>query len=139
MPVLDAVRLPGDHAGQTVSAPLPTRRQRLRRFLTALVAVGVAALPLAVTPAVAPAAAAPFPEFAYVTNFNSGNVSVINTATNAVVRAPIPVGDDPIDVRVTSDGTRAYVVNYLSDTISVINTATNAVVATINLPAGSRP
>ncbi len=32
---------------------------------------------------------------AYVTNFQDDNVSVIDTATNAVVGAPIPVGDGP--------------------------------------------
>jgi YVTN family beta-propeller protein len=35
---------------------------------------------------------------AYITNTLSGTVSVIDTATNAVVGSPITVGDDPIGV-----------------------------------------
>ena len=73
----------------------------------------------------------------YVTKSGGSNtVSVINTATNAVV-ATIPVGIVPEIVAVSPDGTRAYVANQGSDTVSVINTSTNTVVATI--PAGSQP
>ena len=32
---------------------------------------------------------------AYIPNFGSNNVSVINTATNTVVRSPIPAGSNP--------------------------------------------
>ena len=67
---------------------------------------------------------------AYVPNFSSNNVSVINTATNAVV-ATVVVGTRPYGAAVTPDGTRAYVTNQNSNTVSVINTATNAVVATV--------
>ena len=42
---------------------------------------------------------------AYITNFNDGTVSVINTATNTVV-ATIPVGGHPYGVAVTPDGGR---------------------------------
>jgi len=45
--------------------------------------------------------------FAYVTNFLSNNVSVIDTATNMVVGPPIPVGVGPWGVAITPDGTRA--------------------------------
>ena len=65
---------------------------------------------------------------AYVTNFNPDTVSVIDTATNAVVGSPIPVGDDPFGIAITPDGTKAYVTNAGAGTVSVINTATNAVV-----------
>lgn len=47
---------------------------------------------------------------AYVVNNASGTVSVINTATNAVV-ATITVGTDPFGVAITPDGTKAYVTN----------------------------
>ncbi len=54
-----------------------------------------------------PALAAPF---AYITNFNSGDVSVIDTATKAVV-ATVPVGSIPFGVAVTPNGAFVYVVN----------------------------
>jgi outer membrane autotransporter protein len=73
---------------------------------------------------------------AYITNFSSNTVSVINTATNTAV-ATIPVGDFPQLIAISPDGTRAYVANQGSNTVSVINTATNLVVTTI--PAGSQP
>ena len=77
---------------------------------------------------------------AYVTNQNSNNVSVIDTATNAVVGSPIPVGTSPEGVAITPNGAFAYVANQNSNSVSVINTATNAVVgspiAVGNGPAG---
>src|SRR5260370_18489083 len=48
---------------------------------------------------------------AYIANFNSNNVSVIDTKTNTVLGLPIPVGGFPIGVPVTPDGTFAYVTN----------------------------
>ena len=81
--------------------------------------------------------------FAYVANYFGDNVSVINTATNAVVGSPIAVGDYPYGVAITPDGAFAYVTNNneerktLDDTVSVIDTATNAVSATI--PVGAFP
>jgi len=74
--------------------------------------------------------------FAYVTNADSGNVSVIDTATNILV-ATIPVGNIPINLAITPDGTRVYVANGSSDNVSVIDTATNILVATI--PVGADP
>ncbi|WP_255286754.1 MULTISPECIES: YncE family protein [unclassified Bacillus (in: firmicutes)] len=72
----------------------------------------------------------------YVTNFNSGTVSVIDTATNTVT-ATITVGAYPDDIAFKPDGTRAYVVNYGSNSVSVIDTSTNRVVAII--PVGMVP
>ena len=66
----------------------------------------------------------------------SNTISVINTATNAVI-ATIPVGIRPRIIVFTLDGTRAYVTNQNSNTVSVINTATNAVINTINV--GTEP
>ena len=94
---------------------------------------------------------------AYVANSVDNTVTVIDTATNAVV-ATIPVSTGPFGVAVTPDGTRAYVTNgssppsppTLSSTsvdireliqnlpgVSVIDTATNTVIATI--PVGLVP
>ncbi len=70
--------------------------------------------------------------FAYVTNFMSDTVSVIDTATQTVV-ATIPVGSRPIGVAVSPDGSWVYVANYAGGTVSVIDTAANAVIATVSL------
>lgn len=67
---------------------------------------------------------------AYVANTTDHVVSVIDTATDAVL-ATIPVGNSPARVAVTRDGARAYVTNTGSDTVSVIDTLTNTVVATV--------
>ena len=74
--------------------------------------------------------------FAYVTNFTSATVSVIDIGTNTVV-ATVPVGSLPRRLAITPDGTRAYVGNQSSNTVSVIDIGTNTVVATV--PVGNTP
>ena len=74
--------------------------------------------------------------FAYIANQGSNNVSVIDTATNAVV-ATVAVGSLPTGVAVNPAGTFAYVANESDSTVSVIDTATNTVVATV--PVGQYP
>ena len=59
---------------------------------------------------------------AYITNDGSGNVSVIDTATNTVT-ATIPVGAAPFAVAVSPDGGTVYVANIDSDNVSAIATA----------------
>src|SRR6516164_2662266 len=73
---------------------------------------------------------------AYVTNDGSGDVSVIDTATNTVT-ATITVGTAPFAVAVSPDGGTVYVANIDSDNVSAIATATNKVTATI--PVGVNP
>jgi uncharacterized repeat protein (TIGR01451 family) len=73
---------------------------------------------------------------AYVTNFDDGTVSVIDTATNTVT-ATINVGSAPDGVAVNPAGTRVYVTDEGDGTVSVIDTATNTVTATTNV--GSDP
>jgi YVTN family beta-propeller protein len=73
---------------------------------------------------------------AYITNDGSGNVSVIDTATNRV-SATITVGSDPGGVAVTPDGGKVYVANIDSDNVSAIAASTNKVIATITV--GSAP
>ncbi len=68
--------------------------------------------------------------FAYISNYGSNNVSVIDTATNTVV-ATVAVGANPEGVAVNPAGTRAYVTNFVSNNVSVIDTAANTVVATV--------
>jgi len=64
---------------------------------------------------------------AYVVNRGSNSVSVIDTETEHVVDT-IPVGDEPEEIALTSDGRYAYVTNNQAGTVSVIDTATNRVV-----------
>lgn len=74
---------------------------------------------------------------AYVVNGNNA-VSVIDTSTNTVT-ASIPVGNGPLGVVFSPDGTRAYVTNGSDDTISVIDTGANSVIATIVLGTNDNP
>jgi YVTN family beta-propeller protein len=69
----------------------------------------------------------------YVTNVVDNTVSVIDTATNAVVGSPIRVGTQPRGIAITPNGVAAYVTNFRDDTVSVIDIATNAVTNTIAL------
>jgi YVTN family beta-propeller protein len=62
---------------------------------------------------------------AYITNYFTGDVSVIDTATNTVI-ATVPVGGGPSGVAVTPDGSRVYVTSGIG--VSVIDTATNMVI-----------
>ncbi len=73
--------------------------------------------------------------YAYVANFTTNNVSVINTGTNSVIKT-ISVGVSPIGTAISPDGGTVYVTNSGSNTISVINAATNTVTATIKTPGG---
>jgi YVTN family beta-propeller protein len=73
----------------------------------------------------------------FVTNFDSGTVSVIDM--NALtVSATIPVGSSPRRVIADAATHRVYLVNDTAPgTVTVINAATNAIVATI--PVGNNP
>src|SRR3989442_561934 len=63
--------------------------------------------------------------FAYVANFSSNDVSVIDTGTTPpTVVATVPVGSSPMGVAITPDGGFAYVTNLTSNSVSVIATAT---------------
>lgn len=74
--------------------------------------------------------------YAYITNYSSNNVSVIDTATDAVL-ATIAVGLGPYGVTVSPDATRVYVANYAGNSVSVINATNNSVLATV--PIATRP
>jgi uncharacterized protein (TIGR03437 family) len=62
---------------------------------------------------------------AYVANFFSNNVSLIDTSSNTVV-ATVAVGDQPQGLAVTPDGTRVYQANCGGD-VFVLDTSTNKV------------
>jgi YVTN family beta-propeller protein len=74
--------------------------------------------------------------FAYLTNTIANTVSVIDTASHAVV-ITVPVGLSPDGLAIRPDGAFAYVANSGSNTVSVIKTINNRVVATI--PVGITP
>jgi YVTN family beta-propeller protein len=73
---------------------------------------------------------------AYIANSGANVVTVLDTATEAIVTT-IPVGAHPVRVALSPDGTRAYVSNRDADSVSVIDTGTDTVVATI--PVGDSP
>jgi YVTN family beta-propeller protein len=74
----------------------------------------------------------------YVTNRNSGTVSVIDGTTGLLVGSPIPVGAQPWGVAVNETANRVYVANALDDTVSVIDGLTGTVIGSpINV--GARP
>ena len=67
---------------------------------------------------------------AFVANYGSGSVSVIDTTTNLVV-ASLLTGTQPIDVIANPTQRRVYVVNYASSDVSVIDTTTDTILGTI--------
>lgn len=75
--------------------------------------------------------------FAYVANFASDSVSVIDVASHAVTDT-LSVGAKPFGVATHPDGSRVYVVNSGSNSVSVISTSNNKVVASIPVGAGPR-
>ena len=94
-------------------------------------ALGINALALLMLVSIAGAS-----PFAYITNGDSNNVSVIDVSTNKVTTS-ISVGSNPMGAAVNPNGTKVYVGNANSNNISIIDTATNIVTATV--PVGSNP
>jgi YVTN family beta-propeller protein len=88
--------------------------------------LGVAAA-LVLAAALAPVAAASSPRDAFMAT-TAETVIPFSLATDTPLAAPIGVGDEPRDVVVSPDGSRAYVANVEEDTISVIDTATRAAI-----------
>ena len=54
-----------------------------------------------------------------------GQVSTIETASNTLDPAPIPVGANPVYGVMTADSRRAFIINQADGTVSVINAQTN--------------
>ena len=81
--------------------------------------------------------------FAYISNFNNGTVSVVDTQDNIVIdTVPVgvnPAGGFPEGVAVHPNGTRAYVTTLVGDEVVVIDTTTNTVLETIALPTNLAP
>jgi len=94
------------------------------RRLARLLALAAGAFALA-------AAAAPK---AYVGNFKDSTVSVIDTATNAVV-ATVPVAAGPHGMAVSPDGRFVWVAGEGSSNVSVIDTASDTVARSVDVGA----
>lgn len=72
--------------------------------------------------------------FAYITNFTSDSVSVVDTNSNTVTTT-IPVSTGAVGVAYSPDRSRVYTTGFsVSDNVAVIDTATNTVIATIPIP-----
>jgi YVTN family beta-propeller protein len=71
-----------------------------------------------------------------VTNFDSDNISIIETSTNEVGGSYL-IGTHPTRGLVTSDSSRLYVSNFGSNTIAVYDIDIGKLIAT--LPVGSHP
>jgi YVTN family beta-propeller protein len=78
------------------------------------------------------AAFSPSGAYAYITNFYSNNVMIINTSTNTVT-ASITSGafNNPTSAAFLASGAYAYVTNHGSNNVVIINTATNTVTDSI--------
>src|SRR5205807_10265899 len=70
--------------------------------------------------------------FAYIPNASGNNVSVIDTATNAIV-ATVGVGDRPYGAAVSPDGSRVYVASFAGLLISVVGAATDTLTTQADL------
>ncbi|GLV75964.1 hypothetical protein Shyhy02_39640 [Streptomyces hygroscopicus subsp. hygroscopicus] len=84
------------------------------------------------------AAVSPNGQRVYVTNFGSGSVSVIDTATHTV-RTTIAVPAGPWGIAIAPDGLHAYVAAFGNSHVVVIDTATNTVtqdITGLNKPLG---
>ncbi|SDT20095.1 40-residue YVTN family beta-propeller repeat-containing protein [Paenibacillaceae bacterium GAS479] len=66
----------------------------------------------------------------YVGNQNNSTVSVINSASNRVIKT-IPVGKNPGQVNASPDGRQIYAINGGDRSISILSTRTNQVTRTI--------
>jgi YVTN family beta-propeller protein len=73
--------------------------------------------------------------FGYIANYGGDTVSVVDTATNKVVKT-INVGSSPDAVLATPNGAYVYVANYWSNNVSVISTASRSVVKTVGVGQG---
>ena len=77
-------------------------------------------------------------EFAYVTNFDTGTLSVINTQTN-VITDQIPVSSSTQGLAINSECSIAYVVNRNDNGVSAVNLGTNSVIDTLTFDNPENP
>jgi YVTN family beta-propeller protein len=61
---------------------------------------------------------------AYVLNYETDSVAVIDTATNQFVGPEIPVGSSPYSIAITPDGKTAYVANDSGESLNIVDLQT---------------
>lgn len=103
------------------------------------VPVRVAILPAAPTYGVTTVSAGSGPSgavvtngFVYVPNYGSGDVTVVDAATNHAVKT-LTTGRGPLSIAASDQRKRVYVANSLDNTVSVIDAGTNNVIRTVTL------
>jgi YVTN family beta-propeller protein len=74
---------------------------------------------------------------AYVTNQRdsanvAGSMSIIDVSTDTIV-GTVEVGDNPLGITISPDGSKIYVVNLMNHQVSVINAGTNTIENTITV------
>ncbi len=123
-----------------VPSPLE-KPDMLLRPLIGIVLLGAGALPLAAqsfvnweTPHVSPLTLTPNGRWLLAVNTPDGRLEVFDLSSGSPVLADsIPVGLDPVSVRVDPDRPRqAWVVNHVSDDVSIVDLTTRNVVATLS-------
>jgi YVTN family beta-propeller protein len=67
---------------------------------------------------------------AIVANSGSNTVTILDTSANAPV-ATVTVGNNPVALAVSSDGTAGYVANYTDSTVTKVNLSTNTPATTV--------
>ena len=97
-------------------------------IVKATVTVGTEPLGVAITPD---------GNYAYVINYGSGTVSVIEISSNTVTTT-VTVGTEPYGIAITPDGNYAYVANSGSGTVSVIEISSNTVTTTVTVGTDPR-
>ena len=88
-----------------------------RHFVSDIISVGSFPLGISVNP---------YTNLIYVTNNQSGTVSVIDGDTNSIINT-VKVGNGPAGISVNSNTNMIYVANYYSDTVSIIDGKTHVV------------
>jgi YVTN family beta-propeller protein len=73
----------------------------------------------------------PFKPLVYITNINSGSVSVLNVKLDSVIKI-IPCSKRTEGIDITHDGSEIWVTNIEEGFISVINTVTNEITNRLN-------
>lgn len=79
-------------------------------------------------------------KFVYVVNNDDGSLSIVDTASNSVVKTVTGIGDKPVDVAISPDGKRVYVVSQTKSgtfttngigVVAVVDAASQTIVKTI--------
>jgi YVTN family beta-propeller protein len=107
--------------------------QRIRRFFSFFVFVLFGLLLSQVSFGQSP----PPTHVAYVTNFNDGSISVIDTTTNTVTSTIFECdgcNPGPAGVAITPDRMFVYVANESAGTVAIVEATSNSIVNTITMP-----